>query len=583
MFVRYRKVKNGSTRVQVVESYRVGNKIVQKVLRHAGTAKNDAELEYLKKVAEFLKETIEEELNPKLFTKEQLPERVAKISRLDQVEAELPVLVNLHHLREEKRIITGFHEVYGKLFDRVGYGHILKSSKVSSKIFKDIVLARLAKPVSKRASCEMLAENFGISYNLEQVYRMLDAIKSEKKNVNGEVVITDKIPAIQNITFQYSKRLLNGRVTLFFYDCTTIYFESFTEDDLRRFGYSKDRKFNQGQVLLALTVTDEGLPVGYEVFPGNMYEGDTFSLAINKLKEKYSIHEALVVADSGLLSKENIEIVKASGFQYILGARLKNMSQNWQKTILEDTDYEKHTIYYKDREGKEKDTLQIKDYTYQEDSNHQTVERLIVSRSSARAEKDMKDRRKALDKLLIKFRKGANPKDLISNFGYKKYLKIEGETTVVLNEEKIAREELWDGLHGVFTNAKHSELDALAVLGQYHGLWQVEDSFRIEKHDLRMRPVFHWSPDRIKAHIAICFVAFSLIRFLQHHIKQETNELFSARRISLELSTVQESILYDIKEKNNQYVIPSKSSDNVLLIYKTMKLCRDAIPYKIKE
>jgi len=124
-------------------------------------------------------------------------------------------------------------------------------------------------------------------------------------------------------------------VTLFFYDCTTIYFESFTEDDLRRFGYSKDHKFNQGQVLLALTVTDEGLPVGYEVFPGNMYEGDTFSLAINKLKEKYSIHEALVVADSGLLSKENIEIVKASGFQYILGARLKNMSQNWQKTIIE--------------------------------------------------------------------------------------------------------------------------------------------------------------------------------------------------------------------------------------------------------
>jgi len=208
---------------------------------------------------------------------------------------------------------------------------------------------------------------------------------------------------------------------------------------------------------------------------------------------------------------------------------------------------------------------------------------LIVSRSSARAEKDMKDRRKALDKLLIKFRKSANPKDLISNFGYKKYLKIEGETTVVLNEEKIAREELRDGLHGVFTNAKRSELNALAVLGQYHGLWQVEDSFRIEKHDLRMRPVFHWSPDRIKAHIAICFVAFSLIRFLQHHIKQETNELFSARRISLELSTVQESILYDIKEKNNQYVIPSKSNDNVLLIYKTMKLLRSTIPYKIKE
>jgi transposase len=566
--------------VQIVENYRIGNKVIQKVLRHAGTAKNDAELEYLGQVAEYLKETIEEELNPKLFTKEQLPESVGKRSRIDHVEAELPMLVNLHHLREEQRIITGFHEVYGKLFDMVGYGQVLKSGKVSATVFRDIVLARLAKPVSKRASCEMLAEHFGISYNIEQVYRMLDAIKSEKENAKKEIVITDRIPAIQNITFQYSKRLLNGRVTLFFYDCTTLYFESFTEDDLRRFGYSKDHKFNQGQVLLALTVTDEGLPVGYEVFAGNMYEGDTFSLAITRLKEKYSIHEALVVADSGLLSKENIEIVKASGFQYILGARLKNMSRNWRQTIIENTDYESQTIYYKDSEEREKDTLRIKDYDYDKGLDDQTVERLIVSRSKARAEKDKKDRKKALDKLLLKFRKSANPKDLISNFGYKKYLKIEGETTVVLNEEKIAKEELWDGLHGVFTNAKRSELDAFAVLRQYHGLWQVEESFRIEKHDLRMRPVFHWSPDRIKAHIAICFVAFSLIRFLQHHIKQEVNELFSARRISLELSSVQESILYDIRERNNQYVIPSKSSDNVLLIYKTMKLHRDSVPYK---
>jgi len=582
MFIRCRKVKNGSTRVQIVETYRVGNKIIQKVLRHAGTAKNDRELEELKRVAEYLKETIEAELNPKLFTKEHFPEKVAK-SRLAQVETELPMLVNLHNLREEARIITGFHEIYGRLFDAVGYGTVLKSSKVSNRIFKDIVLARLAQPVSKRASCEMLESNFGISYNLEQIYRMLDAIKSEKKNAKNEVVLIDKIPAIQNITFQYSKRLLSGKVSLFFYDCTTLYFESFTEDELRRFGYSKDHKFNQGQVLLALTVTEEGLPVGYEVFAGNMYEGDTFSLAINKLKEKYSIDEALVVADSGLLSKENIEIVKASGFQYILGARLKNLSQAWQKKITENVDYEIHTIFYKDREEKEKDTLQIKDYDYSNINDSQAVERLIVSRSSARAAKDKKDRKKALEKLLLKCKKSVNPKDLISNYGYKKYLKIEGETSVIVNEEKIAKEELWDGLHGVFTNAKRSELNAFAVLSQYHGLWQVEESFRIEKHDLRMRPVFHWSPDRIKAHLAICFVAFSLIRFLQHHIKKETNELFSARRISMELSSVQQSILYDVRDKNNRYVIPSKSSDNVLLIYKTMKINRNAVPYKLKE
>jgi transposase len=81
-------------------------------------------------------------------------------------------------------------------------------------------------------------------------------------------------------------------------------------------------------------------------------------------------------------------------------------------------------------------------------------------------------------------------------------LKIEGQTAVCLHEGKIAAVELWDGLHGVFTNTNRNELDAYAVLNQYHGLWQVEDSFRIDKHDLRMRPVFHWSSDRIKSHIA---------------------------------------------------------------------------------
>jgi transposase len=480
------------------------------------------------------------------------------------------------------------------LFDQIGYGTIL-SGKISNTIFKDIVMARLSKPVSKRSSCEMLCRKFGKEHNLEQIYRMMDAKKSEKKNVAKVVVKTDKIPDLQNITFHYSRRLLHGKITLFFYDCTTLYFESFTEDELRRFGYSKDHKFNQGQVLLALMVTEAGLPVGYDIFPGNMYEGHTLSLAINKLKEKHSINEAIIVADSGLLSKENIKIIKESGYQYILGARLKSLSQQWQETIITNTDYETYTIYYKDEQHKdnENDIVKLKDYDYdyetskdnknKEKGKHTNPERLIISRSSARAKKDENDRKKALEKLVLKLKKSTKPADLISNYGYKKFLKIEGETSVIIDEEKIAQEALWDGIHGVFTNTNRLEINAYAVFNQYHGLWQVEDSFRIDKHDLRMRPVFHWTSDRIQAHIAICFVAFSLIRFLQHHIKRETGENSSARRISIELDTVQKSILYDTNNKVNKYVIPSKSSEDVLKIYNTMKLHRNVVPYKILE
>jgi len=602
MFVRYRKIKEGKTRVQIVENYRINNRVVQKVLRHVGTAKDVAELEDIKKMAEHIKETIEDELCPRLFSKEQLPEKLEK-SRLAQVEKDLPMLVNLQNLREEKRITTGFHDIYGKLFDNIGFGNVLKSSRVSRNVFKDVVMARLARPVSKRASCELLSENFGIEHNLEQVYRMLDALKSEKKNSAGKIIKTDKLQEIQDIAYQYSKGLLNGKVTLFFYDCTTLYFESFTEDDLRRFGYSKDHKFNQGQVLLALLVTEEGLPVGYELFAGNMYEGDTFIIALEKLKDKYGIKEAVIVADSGLLSEKNIQAIKESGYQYILGARLKNLSKDWQNTILANTEFETHTVYYKEKEDKEKDVLRIKDYNYntepepepkpeaeteakiktEAETEAESGERLIISRSSARAKKDKSDREKALTKLMAKLAKSKKPTDLISNYGYKKYLKIEGKTSVSVNEDKVAKAELWDGLHGVFTNTARSELNAYAVFNQYHGLWQVEDSFRIGKHDLRMRPVFHWNPDRIRVHIAICFVAFSLIRFLQHHIKQELDERFSALRISMELNSVQQSILYDVNKKHNKYVIPSKSSDNVLKIYRAMKMHRNVVPYKLRE
>jgi len=141
---------------------------------------------------------------------------------------------------------------------------------------------------------------------------------------------------------------------------------------------------------------------------------------------------------------------------------------------------------------------------------------LIVSHSTKRAEKDRRDRVKSIENLQQKLEKSKNPTSLISNYGYKKYLTVDGDVQVRINEDKLEREALWDGLHGVMTNIKEDEMKADEILSQYHGLWQVEESFRISKHDLRVRPVFHWSADRIKAHIAICFVSFALIRFLQY-------------------------------------------------------------------
>ena len=251
---------------------------------------------------------------------------------------------------------------------------------------------------------------------------------------------------------------------------------------------------------------------------------------------------------------------------YILGARLKSLSDVWQDRILDNTKYEK-----KEKDG---EILRIATYSYTK------KQRLIVTHHTKRAEKDRKDREKAIKKLREKLEKSKNPKSLISNYGYKKFLTVEGEVKVQVDEEKLQREALWDGLHGVMTNITEKKMSSEEILSHYHGLWQVEDSFRIEKHDIRVRPVFHWTAKRIKAHIAICFMDFALIRFLQYKIKQKTGESFSAERIREELYRIQESVWINTVD-NNKYVVPSKPSQDALKIYEVMDKKRHVVSFRL--
>jgi transposase len=552
MFVRTKKRDNGKVTIQIVETVRTGDKVYQKTVRTVATVYAEDVSRFVE-VAEHIKSELEVAQVRQLFSAQTLTEMVLS-SRKRSIGDDSPLAVNLRAMREESRIVTGIHDIYGSLYDGVGFGSVFKSCPVSGRVMKDIVMARLSKPCSKRSSAEMLERDFGISIALEKIYRMLDTL-SEKK-----------INRLQDICWQYCRGLFTEEINIMFYDCTTLYFESFTEDELRSFGYSKDHKFNQGQVLLALMVTKEGLPVGYDVFPGNMYEGDTFKAAIEKIKTKYKVKRAIVVADSGLLSKKNIALLEKEKLQYIVGARLKNLSNEWQDRILDNTDYEK--------KSKDDEILRIAAYHYTKNR------RLIVTHSTKRAEKDRRDREKSIEKLRLKLEKSKNPQSLISNYGYKKFLAVDGKVQVGVNEEKIQRQALWDGLHGVFTNVKENDMKVEEILSQYHGLWQVEESFRISKYDLRVRPVFHWSAKRIKAHIAVCFVAFSLIRFLQHRIRQKTGEYFSAERIREELYRVQESILINTTD-SYKYVIPSKPSKDAIKIYQTLNKQRHVTPFRL--
>ena len=329
MFVRVKTRPNSPKKiVQVVASVRRGSRVSQKVIRHIGTAVDEEGLNQLKLLAEETKIRL-------LAGSQQLlwnPKELARLIKPTTASDETVYRVDIRNLIEEGRVVKGIGDVYGKLFDQMGYDGIFKNparQEATVEAFKQIVLARIANPVSKRASVNMLEEDFGVSIPLERVYRMMDKLDRRA------------IEQLNAITCRNTVGLFGGKIDIVFFDATTIYFEAFDEDDFRRMGYSKDLKFNQPQVLLALLVNKEGLPMGYETFAGDCYEGHTLMPALNKIRSRYEIDRVICVADAGMLNEKNIKELEEGGFQYIVGARLKNMSKAVKEQILDRHQYQK--------------------------------------------------------------------------------------------------------------------------------------------------------------------------------------------------------------------------------------------------
>ena len=229
MFVRVKKKSENKYAVQIVESVRDGNyKVKQKIIRHVGMAFNDDEVLALKELAQSIKTQIEESHQPSLFGAEESLKMIKSNYNNDKNNEELnnskELKVDLKKLVEESRIINGIHDIYGEVYSQIGFNNILKSS-AKNKIIKDLVMARIANPCSKRKSVLNLEEEFGINLNLDSVYKVMDDI--------DEVIISK----IQRASYNATKSLLGGKVDVLFYDCTTLYFESFIEDDFKCNGY----------------------------------------------------------------------------------------------------------------------------------------------------------------------------------------------------------------------------------------------------------------------------------------------------------------------------------------------------------
>ena len=458
MFVRKKVNRSGSTSVVVV-SKRHG-KFTE--VKHFGVAKSEAEADSLYREAKAWLRTFggQQEIDFDNLKGREVEETERVLSNMDAV------------------LINGTQLLLDLVYDSIGF------CRIPDEILRHLVIARVSQPRSKLATVEYLKSYYDEDVDLNKIYRYMDKLYNTQMEL------------ARQISVEHTRRVLGGRIGLMFYDVTTLYFETSKTDVLREPGFSKDGKTAESQVVLGLLVSEGGYPLSYSLFKGSQYEGFTMIPMIDDFRQRFGIGEDfVVVADSGLMNKANVALLRQAGYNYVIGARIKNEPAEVRQWVL--------SLGKKDRVCHE--------------LTRKGGERLIVSYSESRAKKDAYNRERGVERLKKAFKSGRLTKQQVNRRGYNKFLEISKDVEVSVSDDKIAEDSRWDGLKGYITN---TELDAEQVIAEYRGLWVVERAFRISKGSLDMRPMFHFTERRIEAHVCICFIAYKVYKELERIIRQ---------------------------------------------------------------
>lgn len=476
MFIRKKLNKSGTTSIQIIQKVGRSNKILKTI----GSSSSPDELERL-----FQKALYE---MPRLYGAT-LFDTLTK-----------PAITELSN---DSIRVCGPDIIFGQIYDHVGFGQLREP------LLKDLVISRITHPGSKLNLAKYLSITGKRNISVYSIYRFLDKLNNRLKT------------KIEDISFDYTKSILGGRIGVVFYDMTTIYFEASEPDDFRIAGFSKEGKHQNPQIMLGLLVGTDGYPIGYELFEGNSFEGNTLIPVLEKYTERFQLKKPIVIADSGLLSKSNIEQLTTNGYGFIIGARIKNESNTVKNKIL---------------------ALKLIDGQLTKiDKENGLV--LHISYSDRRAKKDRYNRERGLSKLQKQLTSGKLTKANINNRGYNKFLKLEGQINVSIDQDKLEIDQKWDGLKGYLTN---THLSSGQVISNYNNLWKIEKAFRISKTDLRIRPIFHRLKKRIEAHICVSFMAYLVYKELERVLQLSQQDL--------SMNTAIENInrMYEVVGDHNQ-------------------------------
>lgn len=548
MFIKTTKAKQYEY-IKLVESYWEDGRSKQRMLYNFGRA------DMIKNDESFLR----------------VVKRLCEIAELPLFDEKDPGKNNILEGCSEGTLYNYGYLAYRHLWKELGIQDCVEEAQYNTKITFSLpetvflmALQHLLEPMSKLATCENQNRYFNMpEIPLHQMYRALDRLGKQKEEIEAGL-------------YEYNYVRLNKTVDVVFYDLTTIHFESINADELRDFGYSKNGKYNEIQVVLGMIIDAHGLPVGYELFKGNTFEGKTMLKNLEKIKKRFRINRVIIVSDRGLNQKINLKHIKDAGYGYIMAAKIKGASATLQQKIFENVGFTdicdktgKILLRYK--------TMAHKNvFTDEEKVRHTLDENMVVSFSPKRAKKDKSDRERLIKKAenLLK-----NPEQIKSTNkrGGRKYINKTSpdNETYELAINKIEEDARFDGYYAIQTSEK--TMTATEIMDAYHTLWKIEESFRIMKSNLEIRPVYHHKKSHIEGHFVVCFLAFLMERKMELLLKGEfpdedaelAKQESSCGKIQRALNTM---LLTAVSTTQGEMFVKVKSHPLGAKIFKRLKL-----------
>lgn len=531
MYVRCNPNKNNIKYLSYVQGYRDKNGISrQKTIKKIGDWEEliklyDNPIEHFNKIAK----DEEKKLNDELLLK--LSETIDEENNIKNLG-----YIALKKIYNELDLNTFFKNKQSKL--NIEYN--------LNDIFELLTYSRIMYPGSKKETYEnknIFFENF--DFSLKDMYRSLDYFNSYKNEI---------LSLIWNIT----KDKYNRDVSSVYYDCTNYYFEiSYNDEDLideegnilekgyRKKGPSKEHR-PEPIISMGLLMDKKGIPLSYNLFPGNESEKTTLRPVLKETKRNFGIDRVITVADRGLNTSDNTVFIAGKNDDnhtnhdgYIFGQSVRGADQEFKNWVLKQDDYKTDKFIEEDIEISFKHKSRIYAKTIQIKRNGERTnkteiyQKQMVYYSEKYARKQKKDRELVIAKAndLIK-----NPgrytratsvgaAGYINNYDYDKKTGEIIAKELSLNTEKIQEEEKLDGYYSIVTSELN--MSDKEIKDAYKGLWKIEESFKITKSTLEARPVYVWTKEHIEAHFLTCFVSLVILRLLEH----KTERKYSSKKI----------------------------------------------------